>query len=222
MYVEPTPVFIEKNNIALDIGDLDLPPPPEALDTPPGGLREEAAAEAFDVDEATATAGLSAPMWLSRKRRHTPPPHPSYGVFDSRLELTHAELQRWVEREAYIANYQNDHVGPPGEHVGDGVRDIVSGDSPTELSPSVSSFSKTTPGWPPENKVTSRLPTAVASALGRVGVYSRRVVAVGVLKFAKPRGAVVAGGDRRVLSVVSPFGWGTGGRVTLGWRRWGT
>ncbi|AFA38111.1 Aspartate/tyrosine/aromatic aminotransferase [Pyrobaculum oguniense TE7] len=122
----------------LDIGDPDVPPPPELVEAlgrvgdlhygPPEGLPEfrEAVASAFGVEpgEVVAVAGgrhgLAALMWIFRKKRLiTPSPfYPGYfdiaGVFGISLEVVESG-DGWVpsfsERGIYIVNYPNNPTG---------------------------------------------------------------------------------------------------------------
>ncbi len=122
----------------LDIGDPDVPPPPELVEAlknigdlhygPPEGLPEfrEAVAGIFGVepDEVVAVAGgrhgLAALMWHFRKKRLlTPSPfYPGYfeiaGVFGIGLELVKTNdnwLPSFSERGVYIVNYPNNPTG---------------------------------------------------------------------------------------------------------------
>jgi len=122
----------------LDIGDPDLPPPPELLEAlrkagdfrygPVEGLPEfrEAVASVFGVEpgEVVAVAGgrhgLAALMWVFRKRRLlTPTPYyPGYfdiaETFGLRLELVETD-ERWIPsfsgRGVYVVNYPNNPTG---------------------------------------------------------------------------------------------------------------
>jgi len=122
----------------LDIGDPDLPPPPEFFEAlrragdfrygPAEGLPEfrEAVASLFGVEpgEVVAVAGgrhgLAALMWVFRKRRLlTPAPYyPGYfdiaNVFEVGLALVETD-QRWLpvfrERGVYVVNYPNNPTG---------------------------------------------------------------------------------------------------------------
>ncbi len=122
----------------LDIGDPDLPPPPELLEAlrkakdfrygPAEGLPEfrEAVASIFRVEpgEVVAVAGgrhgLAALMWAFRRRRLlTPTPYyPGYfdiaEAFGLRLELVETD-ERWIPsfsgRGVYVVNYPNNPTG---------------------------------------------------------------------------------------------------------------
>jgi len=122
----------------LDIGDPDLPPPPELLEAlgrardfrygPPEGLPEfrEAVAEVFGVEpgEVAAVAGgrlgLAALMWKFRRERLlTPRPfYPGYleiaEVFGIGLGFVEAGvgwLPSFSERGVYVVNYPNNPTG---------------------------------------------------------------------------------------------------------------
>ncbi|HII46969.1 pyridoxal phosphate-dependent aminotransferase [Pyrobaculum aerophilum] len=122
----------------LDIGDPDLPPPPELLEAlgrvgdmrygPPEGLQafREAVASIFGVDpgEVVAVAGgrhgLAALMWIFRKRRllTTRPYYPGYfeiaNVFDIPLgfvETGDGWVPQFAERGVYVVNYPNNPTG---------------------------------------------------------------------------------------------------------------
>ncbi|MEM0483226.1 MAG: pyridoxal phosphate-dependent aminotransferase [Pyrobaculum sp.] len=122
----------------LDIGDPDVPPPPELLKAlgrvgdmrygPPEGLWDfrEAVASVFGVDpgEVVAVAGgrhgLAALMWIFRKRRllTTRPYYPGYfeiaGVFDLRLEVVETGdgwVPQFTEGGVYVVNYPNNPTG---------------------------------------------------------------------------------------------------------------
>jgi len=122
----------------LDIGDPDLPPPPELLEAlrkeedfrygPAEGLLEfrEAVASAFGVEpgEVVAVAGgrhgLAALMWVFRRRRLlTPTPYyPGYfdiaGIFELGLGLVETDggwMPKFAERGVYVVNYPNNPTG---------------------------------------------------------------------------------------------------------------
>ena len=122
----------------LDIGDPDVPPPPELVEAlrnvgdlrygPPEGLPEfrEAVAGVFGVEPSEVVAvaggrhGLAALMWHFRKRRLiTPSPYyPGYfeiaGVFGIGLELVESGegwLPSFAERGVYVVNYPNNPTG---------------------------------------------------------------------------------------------------------------
>lgn len=124
----------------LDIGDPDLPPPEELLETlrkvenykygPPEGLPEfrEAVASIFGVEpsEVVATAGgrhgLAALMWTFRKKKlYTPTPYyPGYfeiaSTFGLEIELVKTkEEEKWApqfeKKGVYIVNYPNNPTG---------------------------------------------------------------------------------------------------------------
>ncbi|WP_053240573.1 pyridoxal phosphate-dependent aminotransferase [Pyrobaculum islandicum] len=122
----------------LDIGDPDLPPPPELVEAlrgggdfrygPPEGLPEfrEAVAEVFKADPSEVVAvaggrhGLAALMWIFRKRRllTTSPFYPGYfdiaGVFGLELSLVEGGdgwIPNFAERGVYVVNYPNNPTG---------------------------------------------------------------------------------------------------------------
>lgn len=115
----------------LDVGDPDVPPPPELLQAlarpgrlgygPPEGLPEfrEAVAEVFGVEPSEVVAvagarhGLAALMWHFRKARlMTPRPYyPGYleiaEVFDIGLQV----VDGLTDRGVYVVNYPNNPTG---------------------------------------------------------------------------------------------------------------
>jgi aspartate aminotransferase len=122
----------------LDIGDPDLPPPPEFVEAlrrvgdfrygPAEGLPEfrEAVASLFGVEPSEVAAvaggrhGLAALMWAFRRRRLlTPSPYyPGYfeiaEVFGLRLGLVETDggwMPSFTERGVYVVNYPNNPTG---------------------------------------------------------------------------------------------------------------